>query len=354
MQPKKLSQTPEDTSAEGREPSPGKNQGDAPCCQVGSEAATHVELLDAYSRAVTTVVDSVAPAVVSIMVKTRRGKRGPSRGGTGSGVVFAPDGYVLTNSHVVAGANTLQVTFADGTELPATPIGTDPPTDLAIIRVNTSGISYGSLGDSEALRVGQLVIAIGNPLGFQSTVSTGVVSSLGRAMRSREGRLIENIIQHTAPLNPGNSGGPLVDSHGHVIGINTAIIAGAQGIGFAVPANTATWVVPQLIAQGKVRRGYLGIAAGIRPLARLLVRFHDLTQDQAVEIVTVARGGPAAKAGLRKGDIIVAMDGRDVTSVDDLHRQLTKWEAGQPVQLTVVRGKKKLDLKVAAEEAESM
>jgi S1-C subfamily serine protease len=339
------------SSRKNHDPRRGIEGADAPCCQVQTESSAHIELLDAYSRAVTTVVDSVAPAVVSIAVKTRRGKRSASQGGTGSGVVFAPDGYVLTNSHVVSGADTLQVTFADGAELPATLIGTDPFTDLAIIRVNNSGIPYGSLGDSEALRVGQLVIAIGNPLGFQSTVSTGVVSSLGRAMRSREGRLIENIIQHTAPLNPGNSGGPLVDSHGRVIGINTAIIAGAQGIGFAVPANTATWVVPQLIAQGKVRRGYLGIAAGIRPLARILVRYHELTQDQAVEIVTVARGGPAAKAGLRKGDIIVAMDGRDVTSVDDLHRQLTQWEMGQPVQLTIVRGKKKLTLNVTVEEA---
>jgi S1-C subfamily serine protease len=317
-----------------------------PCCHLDAEADDEVEFLDAYSRAVTRVVSTVGPAVVSLTVSKRGGKRSGLAGGAGSGLVFAPDGYVLTNNHVVSGASALEVTFMEGDTLTASLVGTDSPTDLAVLRVNASGLPYGNLGETNRLQVGQLVIAIGNPLGFQSSVSTGVISSLGRAMRSRQGRLIEDIIQHTAPLNPGNSGGPLVDSRGRVIGLNTAIIAGAQGIGFAVSANTAAWLVPQLIAEGRARRGYLGIAAGSRPLARVLVRYHSLPADRAAEVISVEKGSPAAKAGLRQGDLIVAIADRSVTGVDDLHRHLTKWKPGHPVKLTVVRRKRKMELEV--------
>jgi S1-C subfamily serine protease len=258
--------------------------------------------------------------------------------------VFAPDGYVLTNSHVVKGAETLRASFIDGSEYQAILIGDDPATDLAVIRVQSSGLPFASLGDSDSLRAGQLVIAIGNPLGFQSSVSSGVVSSLGRTLRSSEGRLIENIIQHTAPLNPGNSGGPLVDSRGQIMGINTAIIAMAQGIGFAVPSNTAQWVISQLLAHGKVKRAYLGIAAGQRPLGRKLVRFHSLPNDQAVDVISVEPGGPAVKAGIRVRDLLVALNGKPISRVDDLHRFLTKWPIGKELSIMVVRGAEKIEL----------
>jgi S1-C subfamily serine protease len=266
-------------------------------------------------------------------------------------VVIAPDGYILTNSHVVDNAGQVTTTLTDGTQAAARLIGKDPATDLAVIRAEASGLPYALLGDSASLRVGQLVIAMGNPLGFQSTVSTGVVSALGRALRSREGRLIENIIQHTAPLNPGNSGGLLLDSRGRVVGINTAIIVMAQGIGFAIPANTARWVVSQLITHGRVRRGYLGLTGRQRPLGRRLVRFHNLADERAVEVVSVESDGPARKAGLREGDLVVALNEQAVTSIDDLHRFLAEWPINGPVTLTVVRGKERLAVDVMPAEA---
>jgi S1-C subfamily serine protease len=226
-------------------------------CEVKGDIANDVELLDAYSRAVTTVVEHVAPAVVSIVVETRSRRQEPVFAGAGSGVVIAPDGYVLTNSHVVRGFESLNVRFMDGVTRVANLVGDDPPTDLAVIQVDASGLPYAVIGDSDSLKVGQVVIAIGNPLGFDSTVSTGVVSALGRALRSQDGRLIENMIQHTSPLNPGNSGGPLVNSRGQVVGINTAIIAMAQGIGFSIPSNTANRVVSQLLSHGKVQRAVI-------------------------------------------------------------------------------------------------
>ena len=301
------------------------------------EPASDRELLDAYSRAVIQVVDAVGLAVVNIGVgrATRRGEQN----GAGSGVVIAPDGYVLTNSHVVYGATRLTITFTDGSTRAASVVGTDPPTDLAVIRTFDSGLAYAKLGDSSGVRVGQLVIAMGNPLGFESSVSTGVVSARGRAMRSQDGRLIENIIQHTAPLNPGNSGGPLLNSHGAVIGINTAIIAMAQGIGFAVPANTADVVLSQIIQHGRVRRGFLGISARTRPLDRRLVRALALPADQSVEVMKIETDGPASRAGLRRGDVIVAMNEQPVRSVDDLHRLLTEWRPGEPVRVSLLRGK---------------
>ncbi|MFZ2053692.1 MAG: trypsin-like peptidase domain-containing protein [Candidatus Aminicenantales bacterium] len=313
-----------------------------PCPEPPSDA----ELLDAYSRAVTSVVDSIGPAVVSI--HTGEGRRASEfeSSGAGSGFVITPDGYVLTNSHVAASAREIRVIFIDGQKRAALLIGHDPSTDLAVLRVNATGLPYATLIDSSGLRVGQLVIAMGNPLGFQSTVSTGVVSSLGRALRSQDGRLIENIIQHTAPLNPGNSGGPLLDSRGRVVGINTAIIAQAQGIGFSIPASTARSVVPQLLAKGRVERGFLGVIGYRRQLDRRLIRFHQLGKEYGVEIVSLDPSGPARKAGLQTGDIVVSIHGREVTSPDDLFRFLSEWPVGRPVVVTALRRKSKFDLEV--------
>jgi S1-C subfamily serine protease len=302
------------------------------------------DILDAYSRAVISVVETVGTSVVSISVGKRATTQGVEPLGAGSGTVIAPDGYILTNDHVVHGAKRLMVTFTDGTSVPASLVGTDPATDLAVIRADASNLQWAMLGDSTSLRVGQLVIAIGNPFGFQSTVSTGVVSALGRALRSREGRLIEDIIQHTAPLNPGNSGGPLVDSSGRIVGTNTAIIAMAQGIGFAIPAHTARWVVSQILTHGRVRRGFLGIAGRQRPLARRLVRYHQLPRDYAVEVLSVDESGPAAQAGIRVGDLISAVNGMPVAGVDDLHRFLAEWPVGEPITLTVIRRQERSDL----------
>jgi S1-C subfamily serine protease len=267
-------------------------------------------------------------------------------------VVIAPDGYILSNSHVVQNAVDLRASFTDGRSLPATIVGTDPATDLGVIHVDAAGLAFAVLGDSSALQVGQLVIAIGNPLGFESTVSAGVLSSLGRAIRSVDGRLIEDIIQHTAPLNPGSSGGPLVDSRGRVVGINTAIIAMAQGIGFAIPSKTAEWVAAQLMTQGRVRRGYLGIGGRSRPLSRSMIRYHQLPGDYVVEVIQVEQGGPAARAGIREGDLLSAIDDHPVHSPDDLHRALSRWPPGQAVGLTILRGAEKTVVQVTPAEAD--
>ncbi len=320
-------------------------------CEVKEKERSDVELLDAYSRAVATVVDAVGPAVVSISVGKQSQGNESEQIGAGSGVMIAPDGYILTNDHVVHNADMLNITLTSGATLGASIVGTDPATDLAVIRAEGSTLPFATLGDSASLRVGQLVIAIGNPFGFQSTVSTGVVSALGRALRSQEGRLIEDIIQHTAPLNPGNSGGPLVDSRGRVVGINTAIIMMAQGIAFSIPSHTARWVVSQLLTHGKVRRGYLGISAQQRPLGRRLVRFHNLAKEFAVEILSLVKGGPAERAGLRERDIIIAINGKEVLSVDHIHHFLSDWPIGQPVILAVIRGQERLDLEVTPAEA---
>lgn len=324
----------------------------ASCCQLNAEAASEAELLDAYSNAVVTVVETVGPAVVGVIAKNGSPGRPGTEGGTGSGVIIAPDGYILTNEHVVHGAGTLSVVVQDGTEFPATLVGTDPMTDLAVLRAEGGGLPYAALGDSGVLRAGQLVIAIGNPLGFQSTVSTGVVSALGRALRSRSGRLVENIIQHTAPLNPGNSGGPLVDSRGQVIGVNTAIIAMAQGIGFAVPANTARWVVSQLLTHGRVRRGTLGLIAQQAPIERRLARYHRLPNRFGVTVVSTNPQGPAYLAGVRDRDLLVAINGQSVESVDDVHHILADWEIGKPMELMLIRGKERLAVVASPLEAE--
>jgi S1-C subfamily serine protease len=318
------------------------------------------ELLDAYSRAVVGVVEKVGPAVVSIGVTRldppkpgRRARPGPplEQHGAGSGVVITPDGYLLTNNHVVENARQVEIGLTDGRTLPAEVVGTDPATDLALVRAGAAGLPAAELGDSGALRVGQLAIAIGNPLGFQSTVSTGVISALGRTLRSESGRLIENIIQTDVPLNPGNSGGPLVDSRGRVIGINTAIIAMAQGISFAIPVNTARWVVTELITRGKVRRAYLGLSGQARPVGRRVQRFFELPYSTVVEVVAVEAGGPAQRAGLREGDRIIAFDGQPTANVDDIHRLLTNQPAASPLKLTVLRDQERLELSVMPGEA---
>src|SRR4051794_26987214 len=289
-------------------------------------------LLDAYSQAVIHVVETVSPAVISL---TGHGADG--RGGGGSGFIVTPDGYAITNSHVVGDRTKLQAETAEGDQLSVEIVGDDPATDLAVVRLAASGLPYTQLGDSDALRVGQLVIAMGSPFGFQSTVSTGVVSALGRSMRARDGRLIENIVQHAAPINPGNSGGPLVESRGFVVGINTAIIAMAQGLGFAIPSNTAEWVLQEILMHGGVRRRQLGIVANVTRLPRSLVRALDLLADQAVEVREVAARSIAELAGVRADDIIVALSGRLVTSIDDLHRLLMTIPSGQGFELTVIR-----------------
>lgn len=301
------------------------------------------DLLDAYSRAVVGVVEKVGPAVVSIGVRKR--VRSPQEG-AGSGVIIAPDGFVLTNHHVVERAEDVQVNLTDGRSLPARLVGSDPATDLAVVRAEASNLPSAELGDSDALRVGQLVIAIGNPLGFQSTVSTGVISALGRALRSQSGRLIENVIQTDVPLNPGNSGGPLVDSRGRVIGINTAMIFMAQGISFAVPVNTVKWVVGELVTRGKVQRAYLGIAGQVRPIGRRVQRNLELQAPAGVEVVSAEEGGPAHRAGLREGDLILGVNGKTVGSVDDIHRLLTGWPAGSPLSLTILRNGDRLQVQV--------
>lgn len=304
------------------------------------------ELLDAYSRAVSGVVERTAPAVVSVEVQHRR--RG---GGGGSGFVFTPDGFILTNSHVAHGATKTDVAFADGRRLRAELIGDDPDTDLAILRVDASSLVAAPLGDSGALRVGQVVIAIGNPLGFQSTVTAGVVSALGRSFRSVSGRLIDNVIQTDAALNPGNSGGPLLDSRGGVIGVNTAVILPAQGICFAVAVNTVKLVVGQLIAHGHVRRARIGVGGQNVSLPRLAVRAHRLMQPSGVLITTIEPGSPAARAGLQPGDIIVAFGGEPVHGIDDLHRALTGERIGAPTTVVAVRKAERLELAITAAES---
>ena len=294
------------------------------------------DLLDAYSEAVVSVVDAVGPSVVSIRTNTRVGRR--SGAGAGSGVIIAADGYVLTNSHVVHGAADLEVSLTDGRRFSATLTGDDPGTDLALIRVDAGALPAARFGQSARLRAGQLVIAIGNPFGFESTVSAGVVSALGRSLRSTTGRLIDNIIQTDVALNPGNSGGPLVDSRGRVVGINSAVFAMAQGISFAVPIDTATWVIPQLLARGRVSRAYLGFGGQSRALDRRLARAVSVPNARAIEIVSVEPDAPASRAGLHVGDLVVAIGDRPVETVDDVHRLLVAWPIRQALTLTIVRG----------------
>ncbi len=320
-------------------------------CEVNQKNVSDTELLDAYSRAVVAVVDAVGPAIVSISLGKESRKSGFDPAGAASGFVITPDGYLLTNNHVISGAKIIEASFLDGKRLSATLVGNDLSTDMAVVRVDASGLPYATMGDSSEIHVGQLVIAMGNPFGFQSTVSTGVISALGRTLRSQEGRLIENIIQHTAPLNPGNSGGPLLDSRGRVVGINTAIIVMAQGIGFAIPSNTAKWVVSELLTKGRVRRSYLGIVGYRRLLDRRIVRFFKLGKDYGVEVASVDPEGPARRAGVRVSDIIIKLNKQEVASVDEMFRILSEWPVGQPLTLTVIRGKGRMDLEAVPSEA---
>jgi S1-C subfamily serine protease len=312
-------------------------------------APDDAELLDAYSRAVVGVVDKVGSAVVAVAASAR-GRRGRGGAGAGSGFLFTPDGYVLTNAHVAEGGRQFAVSRTDGESAPAQLVGADAATDLAVIRIDGAHLPFAELGSSAALRVGQLVVAIGNPLGFSSTVSAGVVSALGRTMRANDGRLMEGIIQIDAALNPGNSGGPLVDTRGRVVGVNTAVILGAQGIGFSVPIDTARWVLAELMRAGRVRRGHLGIAGQARPLDKRTARRHELSNPSCVEVLRVEGDGPAARAGLREGDLIVSLDGKAVPGIDDIHRALDGASVGRRMKLSLVRAGRLIELDVVPAE----
>src|SRR6476646_5741516 len=299
------------------------------------------KLLDDYSRTVRRAVDIVAPSVVSIEVskpdERRRGRSDQATAG-GSGFVFASDGLILTNSHVVEGSTKVQVALPDGRDYVADVVGQDADTDIAVLKITAPDLVHVTFGDSRALRPGQLVIAIGNPYGFHHTVTAGVVSALGRSLRSRSGRLIDQVIQTDAALNPGNSGGPLVTSDGAVVGVNTAIIAGGQGLSFAVPISAVVAILPALLRDGRVRRGYLGIAGQNVPLLRRVTRFHRLGQASAVLVISVEADGSALAAGVRDGDLIVSLDDEVVGGLDDLHRLLTEHRIGTNVRLGVLRG----------------
>jgi len=303
------------------------------------------ELLDAYSEAVAGAAERVSPSVVNVEVFRREGAD-ERPAGTGSGFVFTPDGFVLTNSHVVAHANRISVTLLDGRRADGTVVGSDPDSDLAVVRISTSGLMPVTFGDSGKVRVGQVAIAIGSPYGFQCTVTAGVVSALGRSLRSQSGRLIDNVIQTDAALNPGNSGGPLVNSRGEVIGVNTAVILPAQGICFAIAINTAKYVAARLIRDGRIVRAYLGVAGMTAPVHRRVVRFYHLAATNGVMVASVEPGSPAEKAGVKPRDIIVAYGDNPVESVDDLHKLLSEERIGAKAELTVIRGTERIRLEV--------
>jgi S1-C subfamily serine protease len=318
------------------------------------------DLLDAYSRAVIHAAERVSPSVVNIDVRKRpKGKQTthfpPSEElrGNGSGFIFTPDGFILTNSHVVHHADKIMVTLPDGRHFEGDPVGEDPDTDLAVVRVNGSNFLAAPLGDSQKIKVGQLVVAIGNPYGFQCTVTSGVVSALGRSLRSLSGRLIDNILQTDAALNPGNSGGPLVTSRGEVIGVNTAMILAAQGICFAIGINTAKFVAGSLIKEGKIKRSYIGLGGQNVPLLRRMVRFYHLPVESGILVVSLEENSPAQRAGLSEGDVIVGFDSHPIASIDDLHRRLTEEKVGVRTKVTILRRTEKLDLLIIPEESQS-
>jgi S1-C subfamily serine protease len=308
---------------------------------IPQQSSSDDELLDAYSRAVTSAVDLVGPAVVNVDV---------DRGG-GSGVVFTPDGFILTNCHVVAKIDRPRVTLPDGRSRIADVVGRDAHTDLAVLRVSDgAALPWATLGDSRAIRVGQVAIAIGNPYGFQHSVTSGVVSALGRSLRAQSGRLIDDVVQTDAALNPGNSGGPLVTTRGEVIGINTATIMPAQGLCFAIASNTARFVAAKLIRDGRIRRSYIGVAGQNVPIPRALAREHRLAVSSGVFVTSIEPNSPAAVAGLRDGDVIFSCGTSAVTGVDDLHRQLTEDLIGKPIALMILRGGGRREVRVVPHE----
>src|SRR5438045_463407 len=328
---------------------------------LGNETAPPIDdsradssLLDAYSRALVAAAEKVSPSVAKIEVtqaagRARNGEPRERHGG-GSGFVFTPDGLVLTNSHVVHDASRIALSLPDGRRFPASLIGEDPATDLAVVRIDAPNLTVAELGDSQKLRVGQLAIAIGNPYGFQYTVTAGVVSALGRSLRSYSGRMIDDVIQTDASLNPGNSGGPLVSSGGQIIGVNTATIMGAQGLCFAIGINTAKFVASRLLTQGRIRRAYIGVEAQTTPLHRRIVRFYDLPKETGVVVVGVTENSPAQRAGLREGDVIIAFGRQPVAGVDDLHRLLTDAHVEVTNTITVLRHTERLELAIMPQE----
>ncbi len=316
------------------------------------------ELLDAYSQAVIKAAERVSPSVVNLDVRKSLKEEQAARfrspeelRGNGSGFIFTPDGFVLTNSHVVHHASKIEITLSDGRRFQADLVGDDPDTDLAVVRINGPNLVPAPLGDSQKIRVGQLVVAIGNPYGFQYTVTSGVVSALGRSLRSMSGRLIDNIIQTDAALNPGNSGGPLVNSRGEVIGVNTAMILAAQGICFAIAINTAKFVAGKLIKEGRIRRSYIGLGGQNVTLHRRLVRFYHLPFENGVLVVSTEENSPAQKAGLVEGDVIIGLDNHPVTGIDDLHKVLTEERVGVKTGLTIIRRTEKMVLEIIPEES---
>jgi S1-C subfamily serine protease len=318
------------------------------------------DLMDAYSRAVITAAEKVSPSVVYIEVqqpiRNRRGNtpRSPQEArGSGSGFIFTPDGFILTNSHVVHGAMRIEVTISDGRKYEADLIGDDPDTDLAVIRINAPNLVPAYLGEAQKIRVGQLVVAIGNPYGFQYSVTAGVVSALGRSLRAQSGRLMDAVIQTDAALNPGNSGGPLVNSRGEVIGVNTAMILPAQGISFATSIDTAKFVASRLIRDGKVSRSYIGLAGQNVPLPRRIVRYYKLAVESGILIVSFEANSPARNAGVREGDIIIGFDDHPTAGIDDLHKLLSEDRIGHKSSLLVIRGTENLTLEVIPEESQS-
>jgi len=319
---------------------------------------TDDDVMDAYSRAVITAAEKVSPSVVYVEVEQPVRSRRPNlpripqeRRGSGSGFIFTPDGFILTNSHVVHGAKKIEVTLADGHKRQADLIGDDPDTDLAVIRINAPNLVPAQLGEAQRIRVGQLVIAIGNPYGFQYSVTAGVVSALGRSLRAQSGRLMDAVIQTDAALNPGNSGGPLVNSRGEVIGVNTAMILPAQGICFATSIDTAKFVASRLIRDGKVSRSYIGLAGQNLPLPRRIVRYYDLAVESGIFVISFENDSPARKGGLREGDIIIGFDDRPIAGIDDLHKLLTEQRIGRKSSLMVIRGTEKVTIDVTPEES---
>lgn len=314
------------------------------------------EIFDAYSRTVVGVSERVSPSVVKIEIEQKgkniRGRQMPNQGGSGSGFIFTPDGFILTNSHVVHNASKISVVMQDGNRYTADLVGDDPDTDLAVIRINGANLIAVKLGASNRLKVGQLAIAIGNPFGFQTTVTAGVVSALGRSLRAYSGRLIDDVVQTDAALNPGNSGGPLVNSAGEVIGVNTATIMSAQGLCFAIAVDTAKFVGARLIRDGRIRRSYIGIAGQNVPIPRQFVRYYNLPNENGILVISMENDTPARRAGILEGDTIIGFAGETVEGIDELNRLLTEEKVEQKQTITVLRRKEKLDLEITPRERE--